>query len=196
MSSGSTFIFSLLHFQLSTANPDFVTWDSVLPNDRWVSLMVQQVKNLPKVPETQEMWVWSLGQEDPLEEEMTTHYSILAWKIPWAEEPGGLQSKELLRIRRDWVTRHIDDTRYNIFFLFLKIGNYPRAIVLNRDCKCLQNQTLKISQRFLDAIMSGECYWYVENWSKHLNFPSLLLESHKTKTCCTKSVNSIPAEMP
>ena len=38
----------------------------------------------------QEMWVWSLGQEDPLEEEMATHSSILAWKTPWTEEPGGL----------------------------------------------------------------------------------------------------------
>ena len=42
--------------------------------------------------EMQEMWVQSLGQEDPLEEEMETHSSILAWKIPWAEEAGGLQS--------------------------------------------------------------------------------------------------------
>ena len=41
--------------------------------------------------ETQEMWVQSVGQEDPLEEEMATHSSSLAWKIPWTEEPGGLQ---------------------------------------------------------------------------------------------------------
>ena len=40
----------------------------------------------------QEMWVQSLGQEDPLEEEMATHSSILAWEIPWTEKPGGLQS--------------------------------------------------------------------------------------------------------
>ena len=39
----------------------------------------------------QEMWVWSLDQEDPLEKEMATHSSILAWEIPWTEEPGGLQ---------------------------------------------------------------------------------------------------------
>ena len=47
------------------------------------------VKNLPAMQET---WVRSLGQEDPLEEGMATHTSILAWKIPWTEEPGGLQS--------------------------------------------------------------------------------------------------------
>ena len=45
--------------------------------------------------ETQEMWVQSLGREDPLEEEMSTHSSILAWRIPWTEEPGGLQSMGL-----------------------------------------------------------------------------------------------------
>ena len=49
--------------------------------------MAQTVKHLPKVWET---WVQSLGQEDPLEKEMATHSSTLAWKIPWMEEPGGL----------------------------------------------------------------------------------------------------------
>ena len=50
------------------------------------------VKNPPAVQETQEMWVQSLGQEDTLEEEMTTYSRILAWRIPWTEEPGRLQS--------------------------------------------------------------------------------------------------------
>ena len=50
------------------------------------------VKNPPAKQETQEMWAQSLGQEDPLEKEMATHSSILAWEIPWTEEPGGLQS--------------------------------------------------------------------------------------------------------
>ena len=52
----------------------------------------------------QEMWVQSLGQEDPLEKEMETLSSILAWEIPWTEEPGGLQSM-LQRIRHDLATR-------------------------------------------------------------------------------------------
>ena len=56
------------------------------------SLMAQQIKNLPAVQETQETWIQSLGQEDPLEEEMATCSSILAWEIPWTVEPGGLQS--------------------------------------------------------------------------------------------------------
>ena len=57
--------------------------------------MAQQVKNLPAMQETQEMQVPSLGQEYPLEKEMATHSSTLAWEIPWTEEPGGLQSKGL-----------------------------------------------------------------------------------------------------
>ena len=51
------------------------------------SLVAQRVKNLPAVQQT---WVWSLGLEDPLEEEMATHSSILAWRIPWAEKHGEL----------------------------------------------------------------------------------------------------------
>ena len=54
--------------------------------------MTQAVKNLPAVQETR---VPSLGWEDPLEKEMAIHSSILAWRIPWTEEPGGLQSMEL-----------------------------------------------------------------------------------------------------
>ena len=60
--------------------------------------MAQMVKNLPAVQET---WVRSLGQEDPLEKKMATHSSILAWRIPWAEEPGGLQSIRLQRVGYD-----------------------------------------------------------------------------------------------
>ena len=56
------------------------------------------VKNLPVMQET---WVRSLGWEDSLEKEMATHTSIPAWRIPWTEEPGGLQSKVLQRVRHD-----------------------------------------------------------------------------------------------
>ena len=52
--------------------------------------MAQQIKNLGAMQETQEAWAQSLGWEDSLEQEMATHSSILAWKIPWAEKPGGL----------------------------------------------------------------------------------------------------------
>ena len=61
----------------------------------WASLVAQTVKRLPAVPET---WIRSLGQEDPLEKEMATHSSALAWEIPWTEEPGGLQSMGSQRV--------------------------------------------------------------------------------------------------
>ena len=60
--------------------------------------MAQTVKNLPAV---QEIWVQSLGWKDPLEKGMATHSSILAWRIPWTEEPGRLQSMGLQRVRHD-----------------------------------------------------------------------------------------------
>ena len=60
-----------------------------------VSLMAQMVKNLPTL---REAWVRSLGWEDPLEKRMATHSSILAWRIPWTEEPGGLQSMGSQRV--------------------------------------------------------------------------------------------------
>ena len=56
--------------------------------------------------ETQEMWVWSQGQEDPLEKEMATHSNILAWKIPWTEEPGGLWSLGSQTVGHDWALMH------------------------------------------------------------------------------------------
>ena len=62
---------------------------NTLPFQHRASLVTQMVKNLPAVGETQ---IWSLGWEDPLEKGMGTHSIILAWKIPWTEEPGWLQS--------------------------------------------------------------------------------------------------------
>ena len=62
------------------------------------SLVAQMVKNLPAMQVT---WVQSLGWEDSLEKRMATHSSILAWEIPWTEEPGGLQSMGLQRVGQD-----------------------------------------------------------------------------------------------
>ena len=76
-------------------------WESlytVSGNVIWASLVAQSVKNLPAVQETR---VRSLGWEDPLEKEMATHSSILAWKISWTKEPRGLQYMELQRVGHD-----------------------------------------------------------------------------------------------
>ena len=84
--------------------------------------MAQQVKNLPVMQETQEIRVPSLGGEDCLEEEMATYSSILAWKIPWTKEPGGLYSP--------WGRKELDWTEYtrvsqaNICNIYLHVKAY------------------------------------------------------------------------
>ena len=67
----------------------------ICPLPLGASLVAQRLKCLPAMQET---WVQSLGWEDPLEKEMATHSSILAWRIPWREEPGGLQSTGSQRV--------------------------------------------------------------------------------------------------
>ena len=76
------------------------------------NLVAQRIKRLPIMRETQ---VQSLGQEDPLEKEMATHCSTLAWKIPWTEELGRLQSMGLQRVRHNWTTSlHFNTELYQI----------------------------------------------------------------------------------
>ena len=69
--------------------------------EKKASMMAQLVKNLPAMQETQEIWVQSLGREETMEKEMATHSSIVAYKIPWAEKPGRLQSIASQRVRHD-----------------------------------------------------------------------------------------------
>ena len=76
------------------------TW---LSNFTFFHFVDQMVKNLPAMRET---WVRSLGAEDPLEKGKATHSSILAWRIPWTEESGGLQSVGLQRVWHNWATKH------------------------------------------------------------------------------------------
>ena len=104
-------------FPTQGSNPSlpYLHWQVVtLPQ---AFLTAQLVKNLPAVWET---WVQSLGWEDPLEKEMATHSSVLAWRIPWMEEPGGLQSMESQK-SQTWLsnftslhfTKH-SDVKYNL----------------------------------------------------------------------------------
>ena len=87
----------------------------------WASLVAQTVKNPPEI---WEMWVWSLCWEDTLERKTATHSSILAWKIPWTEEPGGLQSMGTKS--RIWLSDyHYDSWGFN----FLVFSSSPPAIL-------------------------------------------------------------------
>ena len=72
----------------------------------WASQVAPWWRILLLTREPQETWLRSLDQEDPLEEEMATHSSILAWRIPWTEEPGGLQSVGSQRVGHDQTTEH------------------------------------------------------------------------------------------
>ena len=80
------------------------------------TLVAQTVKHLPTMQETR---VQSLGREDPLEKEMATHSSISAWKIPWTEEPGRLQSMGSQRLRHDFSTTEIN----SLFFSTTEINS-------------------------------------------------------------------------
>ena len=89
-----TFLLCVLNLPLLLSYKDANDWIRA-------SLVAQRLKRLPAMQET---WVQSLGQEDPLEKKMATHSSTLAWRIPWTEEPGGLQSRRSQGVRHDWVT--------------------------------------------------------------------------------------------
>ena len=78
-----------------------VPWIFILTMYKVPTRASQVAETVRNPPAMQETWVQSLGQEDTLEEEMATHSSILAWRIPWTEEPGGLQSMVSQRVRHD-----------------------------------------------------------------------------------------------
>ena len=97
------------------------------------------VKNLPAMQET---WVRSLGLEEPLEKEMATHSSILAWRIPWTEEPGGLQSMESQKSR----TRLSDQTTATFFFYrYKKKATLTHSAITTLEIKSLLSPSVFIS---------------------------------------------------
>ena len=80
-----------------------------MPSGASLVAVAQMVKKLPAMQETQ---VQPMGWEDPLEKKMTTRFSTLAWRIPWTEQPGGLQSIGSQRVRYDWATNaHTGDSK-------------------------------------------------------------------------------------
>ena len=102
-------------------------------NVDWASLMAQLVKNLPAIQETQ---VWSLGWEDPLEEEMVTHSSVLAWKISWTEKPGGLQSSPKGHKESDLIEHlntHTHQWTYGWFMLMVGRSQHNTVKQLSFD---------------------------------------------------------------
>ena len=119
------------------------------------------VKNLPAVQETQEIWIRSLGWDDPLEEEMATHSSILALEISWAQDPGGLQSVVLQTVGHNWVNKKgkVPLTEGWIFSILIKEKSEPWVVVLTGpthlshcfcDCCCAAHAFVTLeAKRFL-----------------------------------------------
>ena len=98
-------------------------------------LVAQTVTYLPAMQET---WVWSLNQEDPLEKEMATRSSILAWTIPWTEDPDGLQFMGLQRVRHDWETNTFNKpTVVENFPLLLKVIIAIKSVNTSLKMSCL-----------------------------------------------------------
>ena len=84
-----------------------------------LSWWLSSKNNLPARQERQEMWVWSLGREDPLQEGMATHSTILAWRIPWTEELEGLQSMGSQRVGHNWAHTHTHCLYVYIYISFI-----------------------------------------------------------------------------
>ena len=98
----------------------------------------------------QETWVWSLGREDPLEKEMVTHSGTLAWRIPWREEPGGLQSMGSQRVGHNWATS-------------LTHSNWAKSSDLSKELIALL-RPVWCTHQFLGV------FWATVEWQLHAGF--------------------------
>ena len=108
----------LQSMSLQRVGHDWATSTSIYNMSLYIigaSLVAQMVKNLPAIWET---WVQSLGQQDPLEKGMATHSSILAWRIPWTKQPGGLQSMGSQRVWHAWSDLAFTLREFHRPFLF------------------------------------------------------------------------------
>ena len=97
----------------------------------WGYLVGQMLKNLPSMQKT---WVRSLGRKDPLEKEMGIHSSILAWRIPWTEKPGRLQSMGLQTVGHDWVTNTLTCFLFPHVFFQLMLSPFIQLFFLMSVC--------------------------------------------------------------
>ena len=116
-----------------------------------------------RLPTTWETWVWALGQEVPLEKEMATHSSILAWKILWTEEPDGLQSMGLQRVGHDWATSlHVCLHRMTCRILVPRPGIKPVPLQLAYLIAQLVKNPPAMQEtlvRFLRASLPTPVFW-------------------------------------
>ena len=118
--------------------------------------------------ETQDTQVWSLGQEDPLEVEMATNSSILAWKIPWTEDPDRLQSIESLRIGHDW-----SDGAHRQGHILMATRGSGSGAGIHRDAP--KHSTIRQAAAPQQRIICPKCPWY-SGWETLLYYTTLLFK--------------------
>ena len=120
--------------------------------------------------------VWSLGQEDPLEEGMATHSSLLAWKIPWTEEPGGLQSLGSQRVGHNWATNTFSRVSSPAELLGRVISSRHTSVGTHADFSCFRRFITLPSHnlRFITLSLFSLCYRH-QLWLYFLSFWSTLL---------------------
>ena len=145
----------------SDNNKNLVKIEKLGPS--WASLVAQMVKNPPAMQKTQ---VWYLGWEDPLENRMATHSSILAWRSPWTKEPGRLWSMGSQRIREDWVTNTFT------FFTFALLMGLYFYLAWKMDWLPLQELNIKLPYEPTIPHLVTQ-YLTQENW-KHISVQKLL----------------------
>ena len=134
------------------------------------------VKNLPAMQET---WIWTLGQEDPLEKKLATHSSILAWGIPWTEEPGGLQSMrsprvgytEQLTLSLGFCVNSIHYSSLGSSLLAQSVKNLPAIQVLSLIWEDLQEEGIAIHS----SILAWQATVYGVTRSQHSSLTNILL---------------------
>ena len=120
--------------------PSLSIWSHVV-SISFYSLVAQMVKNLPAMQET---WVQSPGTDDLWEGEMSTHSSILAWRISWTDEPGGLQAMGSQRVRHNWVINSMTCILNSAQSVNVTSMNYPIFISNKAFSSCFPSRVLTI----------------------------------------------------
>ena len=161
----------------------------------WTSLVAQMIKNLPAMQET---WVQSLGWEDPLEKGMVTHSSIFAWKIPWTEESGQLQSTGSQRVGHNWVTntqtpepymfrcyglsQYIEQSRRWVWLMILVNVNWKSLLPLRIVVKIKLNNSLR-HVLWSSAHYNPSVYISYHYCCYFIYMDNIICLKNKTQTC-------------
>ena len=110
--------------------------------------------------ETKEMWLPSLGQEDPLKIGTATHSSILAWRIPWTEEPGRLQSMGLQRLRHDWSDLGCMHTENEVYPIYTSLYVPGFMSTCSKNTQLLEDYQSLVELRTWSGCLCGSpCVW-------------------------------------